>query len=358
MRELVMEMEPYAWEASSLSIAREQKIPEKRVVRFDMNTNPYVPQAVLEEAGRLDRTPINEYPAPDYDDLLSLLAAYAGVEKGQIVPGAGADEVIDTIAKAFLEPGKSSVISVPTYSMFRIASRISGAKVIEIPRASDFSLDLDALESASKDASVVWVCNPNSPNGNAEPLEKIRDLVQTVQCPVVVDEAYAEFWGKSAARLIGTCENLVVLRTLSKSFGLAGARVGYALCGDSLALQINKVRPPCSISSFSARLAKSALSAAGIQQVEENLGKLVAERGEMKKALEVLDLFCYPSEANFLLVNFGTFDADVVFKKLLSEGLVVRNLSKNPLTRNCLRITVRAPAENARLLIALQTVLS
>lgn len=344
-------MEAYAWEESSASIAKRLGLDENEVIRFDTNTSPYTLDAVRQAIVGLQGMPLNEYPAPDYADLVEGISAYLQVDADQVVVGAGADEIIDVIAKAFLEAGGQSVISTPTYSMFRIASQSYGANATDVSRGPGFSLDVDAVVSAARNAKLVWICNPNSPTGNAEPLSKIRATVESTAATVVVDEAYGEFGGESAVPLTKQYDNIIVIRTLSKAFGLAGARVGYAVTNSDLAAELNNLRLPNSVSAPSAGLAEAALSPQGIRQMRENVTIITTERKRMAEALG--NRFRpFPSETNFLLVDIGV-NAGTVFDTLLSKGLVVRNVSQKPLTQNCLRITVRSPKENDRLLEAL-----
>ncbi len=346
-----MNVEPYAWEASSRQIAKVQGLDERHVIRFDMNTSPYLSDVVRERIGAMGEIPVNEYPSPDYGELLQTVGQYCSVEPSQVVLGAGADEVIDTIAKSFLQGGVKNVISTPTYSMFHVCSQTYGAKVESVQRTADFALDVDALAEASKDAALLWICNPNSPTGNAEPVEKIRELLEKIKCNLVVDEAYGEFGGQSALPLIERFDQLVMVRTLSKAFGLAGARVGYAVTNNETAARLNSVRLPNSISSFSAELAVTALSPAGIAQMKDNVARIAAERKRVQKALGK-KFKTYPSVANFLLVDLGDYVEETV-NALLQKGLVVRNLSEKPQTRGCIRITVRSREENDQLLEAL-----
>jgi len=352
IRKTVQMMQAYAWEASSASIAQRFGIREADIVRFDTNTSPFALEAVQTAAEKTAELPNNEYPAPDYKELLDAISAYLDVEAGQLVVGAGGDEVIDTLAKAFLESGRKCAISTPTYSMFGVASRSYGAGVVEVPRGPQYALDVETLADGAEGAELLWVCNPNSPTGNAEPLEKIRALAESTKATVVVDEAYAEFGGESAVALTKQYDNLVVIRTLSKAFGLAGARVGYAVANEKLAADLNKLRLPNSISYASARMAFAALGAEGIAQMRRNVQTIAQERERVKAALSSR-FRVFPSTANFLLIDCRNADAGRVFEEFLSKGLVVRNLSQKPLTRNCLRITIRTRVENDRLLEAL-----
>ncbi|MBI4360749.1 histidinol-phosphate transaminase [Candidatus Micrarchaeota archaeon] len=350
IRRTVRNMNAYAWEESSRSIAKRYGLDEKSVIRFDMNTSPFVLNVVAEALQKRAGMAVNEYPPANYEGIVKGVANYLDVQERQVVVGAGGDEVIDTIALAFLEKGEKSVISTPTYSMFSIASQRVGSKVVEVPRTASHALDVDALTEAAQNAKLVWVCNPNSPTGNAEPPSKIRALMESTKATVVVDEAYAEFGGESVVKLTQEYENLVVVRTLSKAFGLAGARVGYAVTNPELAAVLNKLRLPNSVSEPATVLAGAALSAEGIRQMKDGVAAMVAEREKLKSRLEP-PFEVFPSETNFLLIKFP--DAQKQFKRLLTKGLVVRNLSENALTKNCLRITVRSPTQNSKLLEAL-----
>ncbi len=356
IRAVIAQMEPYVWEEPSEAIAKRYGL-KGEVARFDMNTAPYVLQSVREAAELLKAMPFNEYPMPSYGRLTRLIAAYSGVQADQVAVGAGADEVIDFIAKTFLDAGDKSVVSTPTYSMFRISSIMCGAKVVEVPRRENYALDADALADASKNAKLLWVCNPNSPTGNAESIGKIRQLVEAAKCTVVVDEAYFEFWGQTASKLVEEFDNLIVVRTLSKAFGLAGARVGYAVCNPALAAVLNKARLPCSISLTSSALAEAALSAEGILEMRANAYEVNKQREGLAAELGRLGLICFPSAANFILADFCAYDARAVFKKLLFRGLVVRDCSGRLETRNCLRITVGSCYQNALLASALRDAL-
>ena len=359
VRDAVKKMTPYAWEESNEEIAGKYGLGLNEVIRFDMNTSPFILGAVKQAASNLSRTEFNEYPLPSYETLVNAVSSYAGVEASQLLVGAGADEVIDVIAKTFLDNGDASVVSMPTYSMFAVSTQSYGGRVVEVERKPPaYALDIESLVEASKQSKLLWVCNPNSPTGNASGEQEVKDLVGRADCTVVVDEAYSEFYGKSVAGLVNKFDNLVVARTLSKAFGLAGARVGYAVTNPSLATELNKVRPPCSISRASVPLAEAALSKQGIQEMKRAVEKIVCERKALAASLGKLGLQCFPSETNFLLVGFNGFDAGKAFEKLLEKGLVTRNFSKKKLTRNCLRITVRSGEENERLLQAIGEVVS
>lgn len=353
IRSIVKSFKPYEWEASSESIARKYKLPLEKVLRFDMNTSPFKPKIPKGVLG----IKINEYPDPSYKELLNLLADYAGVKKDEIIIGAGADEILDIIAKAFIDNGDRALVSTPTYSMFKVVVATMGGRSVEVQRSKDFSLNKDELISKSKeqDAKLVFICNPNSPTGNFTEIKDIEKIVKDTDSIVVVDEAYFEFCGENSLSLLREYENLVIVRTLSKAFSIAGARVGYAISCRELIKEMSKVRPPNSLGGFSIALAKEVLGDRGLMR--ENVARIIRERARIAAELKKLKLKVFPSCTNFLLVNFSNFKAGYVFEKLMKSGMVTRNVSGRPGLEDCLRITIRDKEQNDLLVDRLRGVL-
>lgn len=348
VRPAVRAMQPYEWEISSEALAAELGLPLEEILRFDTNTSPY-PPAVASDLVATALAAINEYPDATYAPLVRAITAYTGRAAESIVVGAGADELLDMLAKVFLEPGDTAVSTAPTYSMYGVVTATMGGRLVAVRDRADFGLDLDALVAAAREAKLVWLCHPNNPTGHARPVEDIAALASAVRCPVVVDEAYYEFHGTTAATLIAGRPNVVVVRTLSKAFGLAGARVGYALAAPEMAGWLNRVRPPNSVGSLSIALAAAALrDAAGMRQ---RVTTILAHREELAASLRDLGLHVFPSAANFVLVRVP--EARAVAQQLMRLGIVVRDVSSRPGVEGCLRITARTPEHNARLLAAL-----
>lgn len=348
VRAAVQAMQPYEWEVSTERLAADLGLPASAIVRFDTNTSPYPPsceRALVERA----LATINEYPDASYAPLARTISAYAAWPVEGIVVGAGADELLDMLAKVFLDPGDVAVTTAPTYSMYGVVSATLGARLVSVADRADFSLDLPALSAAARTAKLVWLCHPNNPTGSARPVEDIAALAGAVRCPVVVDEAYFEFCGTTAVELVAAQPHVVVVRTLSKAFALAGARVGYALASPALAAWLNRVRPPNSVGSLSLALGAAAL--ADLSGLRERVAAIVSAREDLAAKLRALGVTVFPSAANFLLARLP--DARSVADALLREGLVVRDVSGRPGLESCLRFTVRSPEENARLVAAL-----
>jgi histidinol-phosphate aminotransferase len=342
-RPAIGRLQPYEWEPPSASIARQAGVPEDQVVRFDTNTFPW-PGAALD---KLPPMPLNEYPDTSYSELTEAIAQYVDVPTDRITVGAGADEVLDMIAKSYIDGSSRVALSRPTYPMFRILTSMAGGEISEVP-AIDLRLDRDAFLAHARRAAVTWFCNPNNPTGELLPLSFVEELAGVAGGVVAVDEAYAEMSGVSALPLIDRMPNVVVIRTLSKAFGLAGVRVGYALAGPAISAVLRRVRPPGSISVVSAALGAQALSDLG--GMRQRVERIIQERARLQRELAALGLEVRDSAANFLLVRTGRQAAP----RLLNLGLVVRTFPPTSPLADYIRITVRRPEENARLITALK----
>jgi len=355
----------YAWEATSEAVAERYGIPIDQVARFDLNTAPAPPEiaARILAAGRLD-APISEYPPSDYRRLAAAAAARYGVDPDELLVGAGADEILDIIAKAFLPAGGSAIVPSPTYAMYRILTEQRAASVITVPRlgpASGYALDLPAVRAAAATADLVWLCSPNNPTGLPEPAGTIEALLDRLAedasvsgrpAPaVVLDEAYAEFGGASLVALRDAYPRLLVIRTLSKAYALAGLRVGFAIARPETIAAIAPYRPPGSVSVVSVSIAADVLEDRDI--LGANLARTVAERGRLAAGLRAAGWQVGPSVTNFVLVDLDTPErAGWVAEALLSRGLVPRTFGPGHPLASHLRITVRDQAQDDRLIAA------
>ena len=351
-RRAVLDLEPYEWEVSSEALAARHGLRVEDVLRFDLNTSPYPPRSwdqAVEEA-RVEAQP-NEYFDTGYAELTPLLAAYCGVAPDQVVVGAGADELLDIVAKTFLDNGDAAVVSAPSYPMYPIVSRQLGAEVRRVPLRGDLVVDVDAVLAAAAGAKVIWHCEPNSPTATATAAADLRRLIEEAPCMVVVDEAYAEFAGRTALPLVAGHPNLVVVRTMSKAFGMAGMRLGWAVAQPAGVELMNRVRPPNSVSYVTARVGAAALRDAG--SMREHVGRIVAARAPLADALGELGAHVHPSVTNFLLTRWQSpTEAGALADFLRGRGIVVRDYSSHALLPGHLRVTVRSPEQNARLLAA------
>ncbi len=355
----------YSWEATDEGVAERFGIPISQVLRFDLNTSPAPPAllAGLLAAGRFE-TPLSEYPPGDYRRLVEAAAAAYGVTTDELVPGAGADEILDMCTKAFLPAGEAAVVSVPTYPMYRIHAEQRGGRVIAVPRLGrddGWAMDLPAVRRAAREATLVWICNPNNPTGRAEPDGAVERLLADIDADaaadgraapaVVVDEAYSEFSGVTVIGLRTRYPNLVVVRTASKAYALAGLRVGFAIATADTVRRIAPYRPPGSISTISATAVTAALRdepgmRANVERVERERPRLVA-------ALEAAGWRPQPSVTNFVLLDLVTPErAEAAALALMARGLVPRTFGHGHPLAYCLRVTIRTPDEDDRLIAA------
>ena len=358
IRKEMKDIKPYSWEKSSKEIAQEFNLPLERVVRFDLNTSPSIPMKLLKKAVQaLPGLGIHEYPDTSYRTLRSLLAEYCSVDIDQISVTNGADEALDIVSKIFLDSGSNVVVSEPTYSMYHIVSKIMGAQAIVALRNDDLTDNFDRIrDSINEKTRIVFLCSPNNPTGTCVSRSDLLDLLKSVDCAVVLDEAYYEFSGETFVDLTQEYENLIVLRTFSKAFSLAGARVGYIVASKNTIDLVNKVRPPNSLTVFSLELARLALL--NTELMKTNVSSILHSRERLTESLEEIGLYAYPSKANFLLADFGDRSPTSIHRMLMERGMVVRNVSSMPLLRKCLRISIRDENDNQRLVQVLSEVLS
>src|SRR6266508_420857 len=330
----------YSWEATNEEVAARYGVPIELIARFDLNTSPDAPELAerIVRAGRFE-TSLCEYPPSDYRHLVQAAARRYGVEPDEIVVGAGADEVLDLVGKAFLPAGAAAVIPDPTYAMYRVITEQRAARVVPVRRLgaeAGYAMDCDEARVAARQASVVWLCSPNNPTALADPTGAAEGLLYGLlaeadadgrQAPVVVlDEAYAELAGDSLLPLRSSYPRLVVVRTASKAYGLAGLRVGFGIARPSIIAELAPYRPPGSVSTVSVTVVAAALEADG--WLPERVASIHAERERLAAGLRAAGWAPGPSVTNFLLVPFGTPErARAIAQALLRHGLVPRTFA-------------------------------
>ena len=297
----------------------------------------------------------NRYPDPQPAELVQALAALYGVRQDQLLVGRGSDEAIDLLVRAFCRAGKDAIlIQPPTFGMYAVCARIQGADVIEVPLAADFTLDVDAVLAALTPAvKLVFVCTPNNPTGQVIAAAAIERLAQALagRALLVIDEAYVEFAETpSLVGLIDRHEHVGILRTLSKAWALAGARVGTLLANAGVIALLRRIMPPYPLPLPCVDAALAALSVDGQAQARGHIAQVRAERARMHEALSALPGVreVLPSQANFLAVRFD--DAAGAYQRLFAAGIVVRDVRRYPHLGDALRITIGTPDENSRVL--------
>ncbi len=338
IRPNVRTMKPY-------SSARDEFQGEARVM-LDANENS------LGSAGPAE---FNRYPDPHQRAVKQALAPLKGVAVEQIFLSNGSDEVIDLLVRLVARPGQDSILSTPpTFGMYEVAAALNDVTLERVPLDADFQLSPEAIAQilASK-AKIVFLCSPNNPTGNLLRTADIEQILRGFSGLVVVDEAYADFAAQpSWLTRLAEFDNLVVLQTFSKAWGLAGIRLGMAFGSPALIAYLNRIKMPYNVSENTQRLALAAL--ADTARFEAMRQELLQGRDSLRAALAALPIVThiFPSDANFLLTRFGP-EAGAVYEYLLGRGIVVRRPSQAACA-GTLRLTVGSAAENEALVAALR----
>jgi histidinol-phosphate aminotransferase len=324
-------------------------------IKLNQNECPWDWPDVLKEEilARLRSISWNRYPALIPQELKGKLAADLGISSGQVVIGNGSNELLQAIAISTLRPGDVLCTLSPSFAIYSQLGERMQAQVAVVPLTQDFQLETDVLLDTCKDARLAILCNPNSPTGTLLSLEVIRLAAQRAAGIVVVDEAYVDFSGVTAVSLIAAYSNLVITRTFSKAFALAGFRLGYAVMHPQLAKEIQKGLLPYNIDAPSAVAAEVLLDHQAM--VRERVEIIIAERTRLITRLAGLSgVRVWDSAANFFLL--GTqLGAQGTFKALAERGILVRDVSAYPGCENMVRVTVGTPEENDALLAAVET---
>jgi histidinol-phosphate aminotransferase len=367
----------WSWEATSESVAERYGLPVEQVVRFDQNTSPAPPELVADllAAGRFEVS-LSEYPPSDYRRLIEAAAARYGVAFEELLVGAGADECLDLSAKAFIPHGGSALVPVPTYPMYGILTDQRGAESIRVPRRpmdESFALDVPAMRAAAAEAGarrpdtsrptvdLVWLCNPNNPTATREREGRVAELLAGLRADaeaaarpiptVLLDEAYIEFGSESLLSLRHEYPRLVVLRTLSKAYGIAGLRVGFAIALPEVIEEIAVYRPPGSVSVVSVDVGAALLADPNI--AADRVETITAERDRFIGALREAGWVARDSVTNFVLVELESpASADAVAEGLLSRGMIPRTFPAGHPLDHCIRLTVRNREQDDRLVAA------
>jgi histidinol-phosphate aminotransferase len=334
VRKNVMALSPY-------SSARDE-FEGTASVYLDANENPF-------------DTGYNRYPDPHQKAIKGALAEIKKIQVNQIFLGNGSDEAIDLLIRMFCQPGVHNVlIPQPTYGMYKVSADINEVTVKTISLTSTFDLDPESvLKNVDSDTRIIFLCSPNNPSGNLLSAKSIENVLNSFHGMVVVDEAYIDFTGTpSWISKLPKFNNLIVLQTFSKAWGLAGLRLGMAFAHSFVIEMMNKIKPPYNINGLTQKIALEYLAKPG--QTNAWVRQIVKERIRLAENMAKLSfvLQVFPSDANFLLIRMT--DARKKYDQLLAGGVVVRDRSNVKLCNDCLRITVGTGNENDLLLEALK----
>jgi len=313
--------------------------------KLNTNENPYPPSPRVREALIEEMERLRLYPDPMATRLRERISEICLAPVENIVAGNGSDDLLTMVMRAFAGRGDQVASPVPTYTLYKTLCEIQGARYCPVPYRDDFSLDADAIPQKAK---IVFIANPNSPSGTLLPEGLLAGIASRISGVLAVDEAYVDFAIKNCQGLLLDHKNVIILRTLSKSFSLAGLRVGYALADKKIIETMVKVKDSYNVGRMAIAGGIAALS--DMEWMRDNTARIVATRRRLVWGLKELGFFVYPSEANFILARIDNYPADQIYRHLKRRKILVRYYD-TPALKNCLRISVGTDDEIKRLII-------
>ncbi len=323
------------------SLSRRLGRPSSEILKLNANENFFIPQEFLRDLLRevIQEVDPRLYPGDETQELSEALGSYVNVSPDAVVVGTGADELISLVSQMLLTRGDQAISIDPTFSVYGERVRIQRANYKAIPLRRDFSLNIDKiLSSATSKTKLFFLCSPNNPTANQFSREQITKLVRDFPGFLVIDEAYAEFAEDTTIDLITESQKVIVLRTFSKMFGLAGFRLGYAITNRRLASHMYKIQLPFSVSNIALRLALKLLQ--NSRTIRSTVEELKIQRTKLTQELNQIEgVHAFDSQTNFVLFNTKE-SSDDVHSKLLNKGIIIKRLGRVLQLNNCLRVTV------------------
>ncbi len=334
-RKNIRDLKPYS------SARDEFKDFDKEMIFLDANENPH-------ENG------VNRYPDPQQTTVKKELSKLKGIPTSQILLGNGSDEVLDLIFRAFCEPKKDNIITLPpTYGMYKVLANINNVEEKEVLLTKGFEPCVKSiLETANSNSKILFLCSPNNPTGNSFSTKCVEVLLSTFQGLVVIDEAYIDFSSKKSwLERLNEFPNLIITQTLSKAYGMAGIRLGVCYASEKVTAVLNKIKPPYNVNELTQKHALKRLLK--MELVEEEITKILKERERLKANLKTISFVeeIYATDANFVLIKVD--NATKRYEQLIEKGIVIRNRTTQPLCENTLRLTVGTKKETKLLIKAL-----
>lgn len=328
-------------------------------IRLNTNESPFSPPAAWQEAlaDEIASTDFRRYPDRTAAALREALASHHGVRADQVFAANGSNEVLQTICLAYGGAGRRALVFEPTYAMHRQIAQVTGATIVDGPRRADLTIDpLDAVAAIGEhQPSIVFLCSPNNPTGLIESRSVVEAVLAAAPGIVVVDEAYGQFADWSAVEMMHEGAAVCVVRTYSKTWAMAGARLGYVLAPSWMTAELDKVVLPYHLDSMKQAAGRLALRYE--PDMRARVQELVTQRTRVLAGLERLALQVWPSQANFVLFRPLHHGADDVWSELVKRDVLVRNCSSWPGLTNCLRVTIGTGPENDAFLAALSSIL-
>lgn len=335
VRDSIKYLQPYS------SARDEFESDGSELVFLDANENPFP-------------TDVNRYPDPQQRSLKAILSKIKKIDDKNILLGNGSDEILDLLFRAFCEPGRDNVITLPpTYGMYKVLANINNVENIEVLLKSNFQPDVkEVLAAVTPNTKLIFLCSPNNPTGNSFSTESVLEILKNFSGLVIIDEAYIDFSEeKSWLERLEEYPNLVITQTLSKAYGMAGIRLGICYASKEIIAVLNKIKPPYNVNQLTQSRAMDRLN--DIKTVSSEIAEILKERTRLSKALLQVDIVeeVFQSDANFILIRVD--DATKRYNELVEKGVVIRNRTTQPLCENTLRLTVGKSKENEKLIAAL-----
>ena len=352
IKDVVNSIAEYVPGKSIEEIAKKYGIDPIDIIKLGSNENVLGPSQKAVEALISYASKVNIYPSADASELVEALSVYTGLPVENIcASGPGMDGLLDNLMRVLIEPGDEVVIPTPTFSYYEIAARANGATAIHVAPGEGLKFDITAIKEAiTERTKVVFLCSPNNPTGLLTSEDDVRSLLESTNGLVFVDEAYVEFSDKSLSKLVLEYDNLVIGRTFSKAFGLAGLRIGYGLMPEWLKVQYMKIATPFNVSLPAVMAGVAALSDS------EYLEKSISMTVEGRKFLtENIPFKVYDSRANFILVDVSPLVAKDVSESLMKKGIIVRDCrSFRNAGESLIRVTVGTRGQNEKVVSAFE----
>lgn len=332
-------------------------LPADVMISANENPRPIPTDVQAKVAEAVASVDMNRYPDPLANRLRTMIGEAWGYTKDYVLLGNGGDELLFNIALAWGGPGRTMLTFPPTFSVYEANAALTETETVSIPRKADFSLDEQAIldRVAAGDIDYITITSPNNPTGNCASINFIKQLLEATDALVMVDEAYGEFGGESMIPYLDQYPNLVVLKTFSKAFSLAGVRLGYIMANPPIIQEFIKVRQPYSVDAVSQAIGEAVYESRALLQPQ--IDDIIAQRAVLAEALAQLpQVEVFPSEANYLLIRIP--NAGTIWQQLFDRSILVRDFSNSAGLTDCLRITVGTQEENERLITALRDILS
>jgi histidinol-phosphate aminotransferase len=348
----VKKISPYIPGRRREEIAKEYGIGLKDIIKLASNENPLGPSPEVVETLKKSAGEVSAYPDNEARTLRLEIAKYVGLEKENIIVGNGSDEVLDLAVKMFLGKGEEAIVPIPTFSMYHSLVKIYSGKPVYVPFDSNFDYDIDGIvEKISEKTKLVFICSPNNPSGTIIPEEGLLGILEK-DVVVVLDEAYVEFSDASNVDKVKEYENLIVTRTFSKAFGLAGLRVGYGVASEKIIDYMLRIKTPFSVNLLAQKAAIASMRDKG--HLKRTVALVRRERDALASQLaKIPKIRVYPSKANFILINLkgtGKKSKDVA-EALLRKGIIVRDCASfYGMDEYHIRVSIGRPEENEKFL--------